>query len=97
MLHADSFTKVFVSIDEDSGDLNNTETTQWLDPLYVEHTPPGCFNSLSYADLQTKSAALQSHNIKYLWSNIIVFDVYSNWTLRIPLRHSYAQALFFFQ
>ncbi len=31
-LHADFFMKEFVSIDEESGELNNTETTQWLDP-----------------------------------------------------------------
>lgn len=31
-LRADFFTKEFASIDEESGELNNTDTTQWLDP-----------------------------------------------------------------
>lgn len=55
MQYADFFTKAFVSIDEESGELNNTETTQRLDPLHMQLTPSGCCDILSNVALQTKS------------------------------------------
>lgn len=69
-LHARSFTKELVHAVMKT--LENRTALKQLSAS-IPLTPSGCFNSLSNAGLQTKTATLQSRNIKYLWSNIMVY------------------------
>lgn len=72
-LHGHSFTKELVHAVMKTLE-NRTALKQLSDSISL--TPSGCFNSLSNADLQTKTAALQSRNIKYLWSKIMYLKLF---------------------